>query len=166
MKNEYKYHYNYIITCLINNKQYIGQHSSNNLDNSYYGSSKLLKQDIEQFGFTNFKKEIIEVCKTKRDAKWNERKYIKQYNTLIPNGYNISKTGGKFSPKTKKKKIYNKPYDVNYHIEIDPIIYVKDNFIDNQIDNQIYYNKYCMSSKYLIIDFKQWVKNEYDIDIK
>jgi len=59
MKNEYKYHYNYIITCLVNNKQYIGQHSSNNLDNSYYGSSKLLKQDIEQF-ITPLVKEYIE----------------------------------------------------------------------------------------------------------
>lgn len=98
----------YITTNSINGKQYIGSHNGDINDN-YLGSGKVLLKSIKKYGSENFKREILEEC----DPSLNvllETKYIKKYNTIIPNGYNISPTGGrgvngwyKHSDETKEK---------------------------------------------------------------
>ncbi len=40
-------HYIYIIKNNINNKEYIGKHSCNDLENNYFGSGKILKRAIK-----------------------------------------------------------------------------------------------------------------------
>ena len=55
-----QYHYLYKITNLINNKIYIGIHSTNKLDDGYFGSSSTLKSSIDKHSKENFKKEILE----------------------------------------------------------------------------------------------------------
>ena len=52
------HHIIYQTTNLINNKRYIGYHSTDNLDDGYLGSGKILKQSIEKNGVDNFKREI------------------------------------------------------------------------------------------------------------
>jgi len=82
----------YITTNLVNGKQYIGSHNGEEND-EYLGSGKLFSFKLNEYGKENFKREIIEEC----DPSLNlvlETKYIEEYNTLIPNGYNISRTGG------------------------------------------------------------------------
>jgi hypothetical protein len=95
---EKEYNYIYITTNLLNNKQYIGEHSSNNLDAvktiNYLGSGQLLKLKIKEYGRENFKKEILEFFPKKSDAHFAQERYIQKYNTLVPNGYNISPSGG------------------------------------------------------------------------
>ena len=49
----------YKITNLINNKIYIGVHKTNNLEDNYMGSSKILKQAIEKHKLISFKKRIF-----------------------------------------------------------------------------------------------------------
>jgi hypothetical protein len=86
--------YNYITTNLINNNQYIGMHCTDDIDDNYLGSGKYLKEAIKKYGKENFKREIICYCETIEEAHNNEEKYIIEYNTLKPNGYNLSPKGG------------------------------------------------------------------------
>jgi len=93
-----KYNYIYITTNLINGKQYIGDHSTNDINDEksikYLGSGSLLKKKLIQYGRKNFKKEILEIFETRIESYENQEKYIIKYNTLVPNGYNISPKGG------------------------------------------------------------------------
>ena len=83
----------YITTNLINSKQYVGEHTAN-MNDSYLGSGKLLKSTIKKYGKENFKREILEYFNSKEEAFSAQEKYINEYNTLTPNGYNISPKGG------------------------------------------------------------------------
>ncbi len=82
----------YLTTNLINNKQYVGSHKGTVCD-LYLGSGKILKSAILKYGKENFKRKILKECDIYSNLLFEE-KYIKKYNTLIPNGYNISPTGG------------------------------------------------------------------------
>ena len=92
---KYKFNYIYITTNLINRKQYVGDHSTNNLNDNYLGSGRpYFIRAIQKYGKENFKKEILEYFDTKKEAFNAQRKYINKFNTLIPSGYNISPSGG------------------------------------------------------------------------
>ena len=89
----------YLTTNLINGKQYIGDHSTNDLNCSntkYYlgGGRPYFKNALKEYRRKNFKKEILEFFPTKKEAFDAQEKYIIQYNTLTPDGYNISPKGG------------------------------------------------------------------------
>jgi group I intron endonuclease len=105
----YNYHFVYLVTNLINKKQYIGDHSSDILNDGYLGGGKpYLQNALMKYGRKNFKREILEFFSTKQEAFNAQEKYIKQYNTLNPNGYNISPKGGHgisgcFSEETLRK---------------------------------------------------------------
>ena len=49
----------YKTTNTINNKTYIGIHQTNNIDDGYLGSGMALKNAIQKYGKTNFKRKII-----------------------------------------------------------------------------------------------------------
>lgn len=79
----------YKITNNINNKIYVGSDKNNNPN--YLGSGKLIKLAIKKHGKENFKKEILEVCKTLSDLKQKEKYWIKHLKANKRNiGYNIS----------------------------------------------------------------------------
>jgi predicted transcriptional regulator len=89
-----KIHYVYVTTNLLNNKRYIGEHATNNIDDNYLGSGTILKIAIKKYGRSNFKKEILEFFDSKESAFAAQKQYIKKYDSLHPNGYNISEYGG------------------------------------------------------------------------
>lgn len=89
-----KYNFVYITTNLINGKQYIGEHSTDNINDNYLGSGNILKSSIKKYGKTNFNRQILEYFDNKDDAFNLQEKYINEYNTCKPNGYNISPKGG------------------------------------------------------------------------
>ena len=98
----------YITTNLINKKQYVGSHNGEPNDN-YLGSGKIINKAINKYERKNFKRKILKITETRKEAFDLEKPYIKKFNSLLPNGYNISPTGGmnewggKHSKETKKK---------------------------------------------------------------
>ena len=120
---EKKFNYVYLTTNLINGHQYVGDRSCDcdpNNDTKYIGSGRpYLQNAIREYGKDNFKKEILEYFSTKQDAFEAQEKYIIKYDTLAPNGYNLSPKGGLnvrgcHSDETKEKiKISN----INKHNE-------------------------------------------------
>jgi len=99
----------YLTTNLINNKQYIGSHCTNNINDGYIGSGNLINSAIKKYGKESFKREILMECNTSEEVRLLEELYIKKYNTLSPSGYNLHPQGGMlkggFISKEHKKKI-------------------------------------------------------------
>ena len=88
----------YKATNLINGKSYIGQ--SNNVRSRiwqhlrrYEKENCLFHEELEKYGDENFSWEIIDETDSKEKAIELERKYIKQFNTIKPFGYNMNKGG-------------------------------------------------------------------------
>ena len=110
--------YIYCVTNILNNKKYIGQtmRSINRRWNAHKTESK--KEDnpsyfhkaILKYGNDNFSiSEVKKICCNSRDELKNELdywkiKYIDEFNTLRPNGYNIT-PGGCTSYITRQRKI-------------------------------------------------------------
>lgn len=92
----------YKITNKINNKSYIGQSIhierrwSEHLQGSRYNPHSVLHLAMKKYGEENFIFEILELCDEK-DLNVKEEKYIIQYNTLVPMGYNVQKGGDNHS---------------------------------------------------------------------
>jgi len=91
----------YITTNLITKKQYVGSHYTEKIDDGYLGSGIVLNQSIKKHGKHNFKREIIEYCDDLIQARKLEGYYIKKFNTLLPNGYNMNYTGSGFGSDDK-----------------------------------------------------------------
>ena len=92
-RKNYLYFYIYVITNLINKKQYIGQHASNDENDDYNGSGKLIERAIKKYGKENFKKEIIQYCDYEIELNNLEIYWIKKLNTKVSNGYNLTDGG-------------------------------------------------------------------------
>lgn len=105
------YGYVYMFTNLINNKKYIGKHKFDKpiLDKQYITSGLLIKESINKYGIENFKHELIDVAETLAELNQKERFYIAHFNTMIPEGYNMT-SGGDGAPdlseESRKKLAY------------------------------------------------------------
>lgn len=86
--NKDVYGFIYITINLINDKKYIGKHT--NLYDEYYGSGKLIVQDIKKYGKSNFKRIILDFAYTEYELNELEKFYISIYNAVKdPQFYNI-----------------------------------------------------------------------------
>lgn len=99
----------YCHTNKINGKKYIGI-TSQKIDRRWrkgdgYKKQSVFGRAINKYGWDNFDHEIIEdnICTLEIDEK--EQYYIELYNTVLPNGYNVTKGGRecKYSTEYKKK---------------------------------------------------------------
>ena len=83
----------YKTTNLINDKIYVGYHSTEDINDSYLGSGKLLKQAIKKYGENNFKRDILYVFPTKEEALLKESEIVNEAFIYSESNYNI-KLGG------------------------------------------------------------------------
>jgi len=77
-RKEKKYHYIYKTTNIINNKYYIGMHSTNDLDDGYIGSGKRLWYSVNKHGKENHKTEILEFLPDRKTLKEKESDIINE----------------------------------------------------------------------------------------
>lgn len=95
------YHIVYLTTNLVNNKIYVGVH--NNLDSSYLGSGKILKQAISKYGIKNFKRQILYYCLEVSHAYEIESQIVNQSFIDRNDTYNLVK-GGNIPPSIRTKE--------------------------------------------------------------
>ena len=88
-----KHYLVYKTTNLVNGKIYIGKHETDNLDDGYLGSGKLLIRAIKKYGEENFKREILFECSSKEEMDAKEAELVNEDFLKRKDVYNI-KLGG------------------------------------------------------------------------
>lgn len=71
-----KYYFIYKTTLVLTGHYYIGQHSTNNINDKYLGFGHKLHEYIKIYGRENFKREILEYAKDRLELDKLERKYV------------------------------------------------------------------------------------------
>ena len=94
-----RFFYLYQITNLINNKIYIGVHGTDNLDDGYMGSGKVLKVAQRKYGLKNFKKDILKYFESEEEMYLEEAELVSTEFVNREDTYNISE-GGKYVGKS------------------------------------------------------------------
>jgi hypothetical protein len=89
-----KFHYLYKITNNINGKYYIGRHSTDNINDDYFGSGIGIINAINKYGKENFSKEILYQCETTEELWDLERKVVNAEVVNDKNSYNMAFGGG------------------------------------------------------------------------
>jgi len=99
----------YVITNLINGKQYVGQTTQNLAKRwqAHQCKGHILHKAIKKYGTSGFSIEQIDTALTQDELNTKEVHWIENLNTISPNGYNLSLGGhGRgiiFSEETRHK---------------------------------------------------------------
>ena len=100
-------HILYKTTNLLNDRFYIGMHSTENLDDGYLGSGKRLKAEIKKYGKENFKREVLEILPSRDALEKCEAEVVTEElraNPLCLNLKNGGEGGGKFWNEEHQRK--------------------------------------------------------------
>lgn len=84
-----KYHIVYQITNLVNQKIYIGCHSTNNINDGYFGSGWMITKAIEKYGRENFIKDILFTFDNYLDMFAKEKELVNEEFIKRSDVYNI-----------------------------------------------------------------------------
>ena len=102
-------HLLYKITNIVNERFYVGIHSTENRDDGYFGSGKRIKNEILKYGIQNFDKEIIAEFPNREELLLAEMELVDEELLANPKCLNLninnlnSRKGAKVSEETKKK---------------------------------------------------------------
>jgi len=88
-----QYHVVYKTTNTINNKIYIGLHSTNKVDDNYLGSGWVLKDAIKKYGRDKFTKDVLYVYSTRKEARQTEALIVDEEFCLRKDTYNLAVGG-------------------------------------------------------------------------
>jgi len=80
----------YLVTNMLNGKQYVGQTITKH---SRHGHGHALRDAYKKYGFKNFKYEVLTSNVTEQTLDVLEKFWIKVFDTLAPNGYNLESGG-------------------------------------------------------------------------
>ena len=133
------YYLIYKITNNVNNKIYIGKHQTEDKNDDYMGSGKILKKAIEKYGLDKFTKEILFECDSldemnQKEAEIVDEEFVSRldtYNVKLggDGGWDYCNTNSELQSQ-KAKKGWNK-YGKNH-----PILKAYKIFYDSLTDDQ------------------------------
>lgn len=109
-REKYMYYTVYKITNQINGKEYIGYHQTNDLEDGYMGSGKLIKKAVEKYGIENFAKQYIEIFDNREDAEALEALLVNEEYALRDDTYNVSLGGNVRIMVGKNNPFYGKSH--------------------------------------------------------
>lgn len=145
-----KYHFIYKTVNLINNKFYIGMHSTNNLNDGYLGSGKRLRRSVNKYGKENFRLEVLEFFESRELLVEREKQLVNEELLKDSNCMNLKPGGtGGWSNEAKKRGriLGNKKHNLLLKINNDyrksycdkMRIKMKHNYDNGKCDNFIEY---------------------------
>lgn len=85
---------------------YVGYHSTNKIEDGYFGSGKIIKRAIAKNGIENFKKEIIHIFDNKEEAEAKEAEIVNKDFCERTDTYNIALGGNVRSYPGKNNPMY------------------------------------------------------------
>lgn len=83
----------YCVTNKLNGKTYIGQHHTDNLNDNYMGSGKIILEACAKYGVENFSKSILAITEIKKVVNILEKYFIALYREEGKAEYNIANGG-------------------------------------------------------------------------
>jgi len=108
IKENKRYHFTYRTTNIVNNRYYLGMHSTNRIDDGYLGSGKRLYYELNKYGRDNFKFEILEQFNSREELVQAEITLITEHDLKNPNCLNLKQGGsGGFSEEHRIKGATN-----------------------------------------------------------
>ena len=75
-RKQKKYHFIYKTTNLVNGKFYVGMHSTDDLEDGYFGSGKILQYSVSKHGIENHQVEILEFLSSREELKKREAEVV------------------------------------------------------------------------------------------
>ena len=97
------YHYLYKIVNNISGEYYYGVHSTEDLDDGYFGSGAQLKNNIKEFGKNNFTKTILEFFPNRSTLMKEEKRIVNNEMLKDPKCLNVILGGGELKGSVGKK---------------------------------------------------------------
>lgn len=79
----------YKITNLVNGKMYIGQHTTEDLNDGYMGSGVVINRALRKYGVENFRKEWIGFYEDKEELDYMERVFVDETWVSRSDTYNL-----------------------------------------------------------------------------
>lgn len=83
-------HYIYQIKNLVNGKLYIGKHSTNDVNDGYFGSGTLINRAIKKYGIENFRKSILAFFDSEDEAYLQEKLLVNETFVEREDTYNLT----------------------------------------------------------------------------
>ena len=87
------FYYLYQITNRVNGKIYVGVHKTEDMNDGYMGSGKIIKRVIEKYGIDNFEKVILETFEDSKSMYAREKEVVNEEFLLREDTYNLRRGG-------------------------------------------------------------------------
>lgn len=133
-------YYLYEIKNKINGKIYVGVHKTENINDGYMGSGKIIKKSIKKYGIHNFEKTILETFDCEEEMFLREKEIVNGDFILRDDVYNLRYGGSGGWDFVHKSGLTNKNKPRSHYIKIGKIGNEKHK---KMLSNAEYKQKWC-----------------------